>query len=86
MSLTRGQKFDLNGHRFRVESISESRAHCVATVRELVTVRDGKGGTRTFEATRKITIDISPNSAVELLGVERGSPSQRSVGSLRVAN
>lgn len=70
--MRRGQWFDLNGHRFRVVSVSESRAHCVATVREAVTVNDRKsGGTRTFEATRRITLDISPNSAVELLGRER---------------
>lgn len=71
MSLTRGQNFILGAHRWRVSYVNASRAHCVATVRELVTVRDGRGGTRTFEATRRITIDISPNSAVELPGVER---------------
>jgi hypothetical protein len=68
MTLLRGQKFTMGGHRWRVVSVSESRAHCVATVREPVTVNDRKtGDTRTFQATRKITIDISPNSAVEML-------------------
>ena len=37
----------------------------------VVTVNDRRGGTRAFEATRRITIDISPNSAVDLLGGER---------------
>jgi hypothetical protein len=72
MTLTRGQKFPMNGHVWRVVSVSELRAHCIATVKEPVTVNDRKsGGTRTFVAERRITIDISPNSAVELLGRER---------------
>lgn len=72
MSLRRGQRFDMDGRKWRVASVSESRAHCVATVKQLVTVNDRKtGGTRTFAAERRITIDISPNSAVELLGRER---------------
>jgi hypothetical protein len=70
--LARGQRFQMDGRKWKVVSVSESRAHCVSTVRQLVTVNDRKsGGTRTFEATRRITIDISPNSAVELLGRER---------------
>jgi hypothetical protein len=73
MSLTRGQRFQMNGHKWRVVSVSESRAHCIATVRQPVTVNDRKSsGTRTFVAERRITIDISPNSAVELLA-ERAS-------------
>lgn len=69
MTLRRGQKFDMDGRRWRVVYLNASRAHCVTTVREPVTVTDRKlGGSRTFQATRRITIDISPNSAVDLLG------------------
>jgi hypothetical protein len=70
MTLHRGQRFALGPHRYRVAYVNDSRAHCIATVKQPVTVR-GKDGTRTFTAERRITIDISPNSAVELLGRER---------------
>lgn len=70
--LRRGQKFGMGGHRWRVAHVSDSRAHYIATVKQPVTVNDRKtGGTRTFTAERRISIDISPNSAVELL--ERAS-------------
>ena len=72
MTLRRGQKFQLGAHRWRVVYVNDSRAHCVAVVKQPVTVNDRKtGGTRTFTAERRISIDISPNSAVELL--ERAS-------------
>lgn len=62
------QRFKMGGHRWRVVSVSPCRAHCVAVVRRPVTVPDRKtGGQRTFMATRRLTIDISPQSAVELL-------------------
>jgi hypothetical protein len=54
------------GKRWRVAYVNASRAHCVATVREPVTVRRNSGQAYTYTATRRITIDISPNSAVDL--------------------
>jgi hypothetical protein len=64
--LTKGQRFQMAGQRWRVVYVNASRAHCVATVREPVTVRTRYGPPHTFEATRRLTIDISPNSAVDL--------------------
>jgi hypothetical protein len=54
------------GQRWRVVYVNASRAHCVATVKQPVTVHTRMGESRTFAATRRITIDISPNSAVDL--------------------
>lgn len=67
--LRRGQRFLLGALRYRVIYVNASRAHCVATVRKPVTIRG-----RTFSAERRITIDISPNSGVELLA-EKGRAS-----------
>lgn len=68
--LRRGQRFSIGAQRFRVAYVNESRAHCVGVAKQSVTVNDRKtGGTRTFTAERRITIDISPESAVELLEV-----------------
>lgn len=73
--LHRGQRFILNGQRWRVAYVNASRAHCVATVREPVTITDRRTSTpRTFTATRRITVDISPNSGVDVLAeIERTS-------------
>lgn len=73
-ALRRGQRFQMGGRRWRVIHISQSRAHCEAVVREPVTINDRRSGSsRTFHATRRITIDISPNSGVDLLAeLERG--------------
>lgn len=66
--LHKGQRFQMGGVRYRVAYVNFSRAHCVATVKTPVTVRDRKSGeARTFEAKRQLAIDISPNSCVELL-------------------
>lgn len=62
MSLRRGQRFQMSGLKYRVAYVNASRAHCVAKVTTAVTVRG-----RTFNATRRIAIDISPNSAVDVL-------------------
>lgn len=81
MSLRRGQRFQLGAQKFRVAYVNESRAHCVGVVKQSVTVNDRKSGSaRTFEAERKVTIDISPESAVDLLGKERSQ--QRGARSL----
>jgi hypothetical protein len=69
-SLRTGQTFALLGIRWRVAYVNESRAHCVATTKHTVTVRS-KGRTRTFNATDRKTLDISPNSIVTL-EVSRG--------------
>lgn len=67
-ALRRGQRFEMGGRRWRVAYVNASRAHCVATVREPVTMNDRRRGvTRTFQVERRITIDISPNSGVDLL-------------------
>ena len=62
MSLQRGQKFELGGLTFRVAYVNASRAHCVAKKKTTVMIRG-----RAFIAKRPVTIDISPNAAVELL-------------------
>jgi hypothetical protein len=64
--LSRGQRFTLNGLRWRVVYVTPSRAHCVASAVRVVTVRDRRtGAQRSFQAARVHTIDISPNSCVE---------------------
>jgi hypothetical protein len=68
MSLRRGQRFQMNGHQWRVAWVSELRARCIATVRKPVTVNDRRtGGKRTFQAKRLVSINISPNSAVDVV-------------------
>lgn len=61
-AIHKGQRFDLGGLRYRVLYVNASRAHCLATIREPVTIRG-----RTFTAKRRLTIDISPNSDVDVL-------------------
>jgi hypothetical protein len=61
-TLRRGQRFEMAGRRWRVIYVNASRAHCEAVVREPVTIRG-----RTFQATRRIALDISANAGVELL-------------------
>lgn len=62
--LTPGQRFRMAGHTFEVESVSPSRAHCVAREPRTVTVK-GRKGSRTFTAHRSIEVNISPNTDVE---------------------
>jgi len=64
----------MGGRRWRVIYVNASRAHCEAVVRVPVTLANVKSGTsRTFTATRRITIDIAPNSGVDLFPeLERG--------------
>lgn len=65
--LQRGQRFTMGGRRFRVLYVNASRAHCESLVRVPVTLRDAhSGAARTFTATRRVTIDIAPTSAVDL--------------------
>lgn len=72
--LHKGQRFQMNGVRWRVAYVNASRAHCVARVKEPVRVTNRLTGERhTFDATRVITIDISPNSAVGLLADLEGA-------------
>ena len=74
--LRRGQRFVMGGKQWRVASVSECRAHCVAVIKAPITVHDCRRGTeRTFDATRRISIDISANSAVDVLAdLERQRP------------
>lgn len=67
-ALRRGQRFTMAGRRWRVLFVSECRAHCEAVIRQPVSVMTSSGNVRTWTATRRITIDISPNSAIESLG------------------
>lgn len=63
-----GQVFHLNGARWRVAYVNESRAHCVSVATRTVTVRDRRTGQeRTFQAHSRETLDISPNSELEVL-------------------
>lgn len=64
--LQANQRFVMGGHNWRVIYVSPCRAHCVAFVLEPVTIHERDGRTRTFTAKRRIHIDISPNSAVDL--------------------
>lgn len=66
--LKTGQTFTLGGLVYTVALVNFSRAHCVTSRRESVTVRDTKKHCdRTFFVTRTQGIDISPDSPVELL-------------------
>lgn len=67
MSLHKGQRFVMAGRTYRVEYVNPSRAHCVAKVKTSVTLRG-----HTFEATKRIAIDISPNSGVDVLAELEG--------------
>lgn len=57
-----GQRFTHAGKAWHVLSVNDSRAHCKCEAAQQVTV-DG----RTFTATSGQSIDISPNSVVEML-------------------
>ena len=56
--LRKGLTFTMGGKKWRVAYVTPSRAHCVAKV--AVTVKG-----HTFS--RRQTIDISPNSGIEVL-------------------
>jgi hypothetical protein len=62
-TLRRGQTFRAMGAVWRVQSVSQSRAHIVSKKIETVTL-----GTRTFRAHRTKELDISPRTDVRLLG------------------
>lgn len=51
---------------YRVESVSESRAHIVPVEKRRVHLSDALGNERDFMATGR-GIDISPNSEVEVI-------------------
>lgn len=57
-----GQRFTLNGLAFRVESVSYTRAHCVAKQPKTVRLRQ-----RTFTAHRYVEIDIAPTTDLAVL-------------------
>jgi len=72
MTLVAGQRFKLGDSTWVVVHVNESRAHCKSERREPVTVKNydwkkDQETVRTFEATSRKTIDISPNSIVEML-------------------
>ena len=58
----------MGGRRWTVAYVNASRAHCLATEKQVVTVHDKRTqAERTFTAERRVAIDISPNSGVDLL-------------------
>ena len=66
--LKRGQRFTIGGAKWRVAYVNFSRAHCVSEQQRTVSVTDPKTGEpRTFIATSQQTMDISPDSQLELL-------------------
>lgn len=66
--LRKGQTFMLNGDRWKVVYVNQSRAHCVCLTTRTVTVADARtGGTRTFTARKAASLDISPNAELDLL-------------------
>lgn len=66
--LRKGQRFELGGAKWRVVYVNQSRAHCVSAETRTVTVHDRKSDTdRTFVATSSRSMDISPNTPLELL-------------------
>ncbi len=65
--IKKGQTFTLGGTRYKVAYVNQSRAHCVATDTRHVTVTDAKGETRTFTAASSRSIDISPDTPLDLL-------------------
>lgn len=74
MSLLPGQRFRMldSPDVWRVLHVNGSRAHCTSERRETVTMptvdpKTGEKGTRTFTASSARTIDISPNSVVQLV-------------------
>lgn len=65
-----GDRFRLSGRVWRVTLVNASRAHCVSEAKEQVTMMEwnkklGQRVPRTFTATSRDTIDISPNAPVE---------------------
>lgn len=63
-----GQIITVAGLPYLVDYVNESRAHCVSTAKRTVTVHDRRTGTdRTFEATERKSLDISPNSGLDVL-------------------
>ena len=60
--LTKGTRFVLNGHRFKVVYVNESRAHCESIDKQRVTIAG-----RTFWAKPRLTLDISPSTDLRLV-------------------
>jgi len=60
--LRKGQIFKMDGLSYKVQTVTPSRAHCVAKVATLVTIKG-----RTFKAHKVVETDISPNTCVEVL-------------------
>lgn len=67
--LRAGDKIRIGSETWRVLYVNFSRAHCVSERREVVTLKDGEQ-VRTFTAASQKTLDISPDSAVEVIGYE----------------
>lgn len=57
-----GQKFILDGLKWRVVYVNASRAHCIALQTKTVTVHDRQGQSKQFERTTTRSLDISPDS------------------------
>lgn len=67
-----GDRFELNNKTWRVIHVNASRAHCASESKEQVTQKEWNKKTqdyklRTYTVTSRDTIDISPNSVVEVL-------------------
>lgn len=60
--LMKGQRFRLAGHSWRVVYVNASRAHCVCTETQAVVIKG-----RTFQAHVSRSLDISPDSAIDVL-------------------
>lgn len=67
--MTKGQRFTLNGHSWKVVYVNASRAHCVCLDTQQVTI-----GNRSFTAHSTRTMDISPSSAVDVYQELTASP------------
>jgi hypothetical protein len=66
--LRKGQTFVLDGLRYRVAHVSSCRAHCTAAYKTPITVTNRRTGkTTTFERTGVKTLDISPDTPLELV-------------------
>ena len=74
--LRKGQRFTLNGRTYRVVYVTDLRAHCVACSKRHVTVTDKHGRTRSFDATEDGTLNISPDSCLDLCSTsnQKGHP------------
>jgi hypothetical protein len=66
--LKKGQKFTIGNAKWKVAYVNNSRAHCTSENTHEVTVTDkATGEPRSFMAHSTATMDISPNSDVDVM-------------------